>query len=57
MDFGDFFWLMIWSFFFVCYLMILFQIASVISSVIKSSADGGRRSGLLPWSLFPSSAR
>ncbi len=26
MDFGDFFWLMIWSFFFVCYLMILFQI-------------------------------
>ena len=26
MDFGDFFWLMIWSFVFVCYLMILFQI-------------------------------
>ena len=26
MDFGDFFWLLIWSFFFVCYLMILFQI-------------------------------
>jgi hypothetical protein len=23
---GDFFWLLIWSFFFVCYLMILFQI-------------------------------
>jgi hypothetical protein len=26
MDFGDFFWLLIWSFFFVMYLMILFQI-------------------------------
>jgi Short C-terminal domain/Phospholipase_D-nuclease N-terminal len=26
MSFGDFFWLLIWSFFFVCYLMILFQI-------------------------------
>jgi type VI protein secretion system component VasK len=26
MDFGDFFWLLVWSFFFVCYLMILFQI-------------------------------
>jgi type VI protein secretion system component VasK len=26
MDFGDFFWLLIWSFFLVCYLMILFQI-------------------------------
>ena len=26
MDFGDFLWLLIWSFFFVCYLMILFQI-------------------------------
>jgi type VI protein secretion system component VasK len=26
MDFGDFFWLLIWSFFIVCYLMILFQI-------------------------------
>ena len=26
MDFGDFFWLLVWSFVFVCYLMILFQI-------------------------------
>jgi hypothetical protein len=26
MDFGDFFWLLIWSFVFVFYLMILFQI-------------------------------
>ena len=26
MNFGDFFWLLIWSFFFVVYLMILFQI-------------------------------
>jgi predicted ferric reductase len=26
MDFGDFFWLLIWSFFFVFYLMILFHI-------------------------------
>ena len=26
MSFGDFFWLLIWSFFFVFYLMILFQI-------------------------------
>jgi predicted ferric reductase len=26
MDFGDFFWLLIWSFFFVMYLMILFHI-------------------------------
>jgi hypothetical protein len=25
-DFGDFFWLLVWSFFFVFYLMILFQI-------------------------------
>jgi len=56
MDFGDFFWLLIWSFFFICYLMILFQI---IGDLVrdKSSADGGRRSGLLPWLLFPSSAR
>jgi Phospholipase_D-nuclease N-terminal len=28
MDFGDFFWLLIWSFFFVFYLMILFRIIS-----------------------------
>lgn len=26
MDFGDFFWLLVWSFFIVCYLMILFRI-------------------------------
>ena len=26
MDFSDFFWLLIWSFFFVCYLIVLFQI-------------------------------
>jgi predicted ferric reductase len=26
MDFGDFFWLLVWSFFFVMYLMILFHI-------------------------------
>jgi predicted ferric reductase len=26
MDFGDFFWLLVWSFFFVFYLMILFHI-------------------------------
>jgi type VI protein secretion system component VasK len=26
MDFSDWFWLLIWSFFFVCYLMVLFQI-------------------------------
>ena len=26
MNFGDFIWLLIWSFFIVCYLMILFQI-------------------------------
>ena len=26
MDFGDFLWLLIWSFFFVCFLMLLFQI-------------------------------
>jgi hypothetical protein len=26
MNFSDFFWLLIWSFFFVCYLMVLFQI-------------------------------
>lgn len=26
MDFWDFFWLLIWSFFFVAYLMVLFQI-------------------------------
>ena len=26
MNFSDFFWLLIWSFFFVCYLLVLFQI-------------------------------
>jgi type VI protein secretion system component VasK len=26
MNFSDFFWLLIWSFFLVCYLMVLFQI-------------------------------
>jgi type VI protein secretion system component VasK len=26
MDFWDFFWLLVWSFFFVCYLMVLFQV-------------------------------
>lgn len=26
MDFWDFFWLMVWSFFFVMYLMVLFQV-------------------------------
>jgi type VI protein secretion system component VasK len=26
MDFGDFLWLLIWSFFFVCFLMVLFHI-------------------------------
>jgi hypothetical protein len=26
MDFWDFFWLLVWTFFFVCYLMVLFQI-------------------------------
>ena len=26
MDFGDFLWLLIWSFLFVCFLMVLFQI-------------------------------
>ena len=26
MDFWDFFWLLVWSFFFVAYLMILFQV-------------------------------
>jgi hypothetical protein len=26
MDFSDFFWLLVWSFFFVCYLIVLFQI-------------------------------
>jgi hypothetical protein len=28
MNFWDFFWLLVWSFFFVCYLMVLFQIIS-----------------------------
>jgi hypothetical protein len=26
MDFWDFFWLLVWTFFFVCYLMVLFQV-------------------------------
>ncbi|MFL6065980.1 MAG: SHOCT domain-containing protein [Friedmanniella sp.] len=26
MDFSDFFWLLVWSFFFVAYLMVLFQV-------------------------------
>ena len=26
MNFWDFFWLMVWSFFIICYLMVLFQI-------------------------------
>ena len=28
MDFWDFFWLLVWTFFFVCYLMVLFQVIS-----------------------------
>ena len=26
MDFWDFFWLLVWSFFFICYLMVLFHV-------------------------------
>ncbi len=38
MDFWDFFWLLVWSFFFVAYLMVLFQIAA---DVIRDDNLGG----------------
>jgi len=44
MNFWDFVWLLIWSFFFVMYLMVLFQI---IGDLFRDprSADSPRRSG------------
>ena len=43
MDFWDFFWLLVWSFF-LCYLMVLFQ---VIADLFRDgiSAGGGRLCG------------
>ena len=38
MDFWGFFWLMIWSFFFICYLMVLFQ---VIMDVFRDDESSG----------------
>jgi len=38
MDFWGFFWLMIWSFFFICYLMVLFQ---VIIDVFRDDETSG----------------
>jgi Short C-terminal domain/Phospholipase_D-nuclease N-terminal len=38
MDFWDFFWLLVWSFFFVMYLMVLFQI---IADLFRDPEVGG----------------
>jgi len=43
-SFWDFFWLLVWTFFFVMYLIILFQIIGDYSET-RISAVGGRRSG------------
>lgn len=37
MDFSDFFWLLVWSFFFVAYLMVLFQI---LGDLFRSDMSG-----------------
>ena len=47
MDFSDFFWLLIWSFFFVCYLMVLFQ---VIGDLFRDKELSGWWKAL--WIIF-----
>jgi len=50
--FWDFFWLMLWGFFFVAYLMVLFQI---IVDIFRDPALGGwaRAGWLIALLLFP----
>ena len=57
MDFWSFFWLLVWSFFFVAYLMMLFQI---FGDLFRDESLGGVRQGvvgrrphLLPADLRP----
>jgi len=47
MDFWDFFWLLVWSFFFVCYLMVLFQ---VIADLFRDKELSGWWKAL--WIIF-----
>jgi type VI protein secretion system component VasK len=47
MDFWDFFWLLVWSFFFVCYLMVLFQ---VIGDLFRDKELSGWWKAL--WIIF-----
>jgi hypothetical protein len=47
MDFWDFFWLLVWSFFFVCYLMVLFQ---VIADLFRDRELSGWWKAL--WIIF-----
>ena len=47
MDFWDFFWLLVWSFFFVCYLMVLFQ---VIADLFRDKDLSGWWKAL--WIIF-----
>ena len=47
MDFWDFFWLLVWSFFFVCYLMVLFQ---VIADLFRDKELSGWWKAL--WVIF-----
>ena len=47
MDFSDFFWLLVWSFFFVCYLMVLFH---VIADLFRDRELSGWWKAL--WIIF-----
>jgi type VI protein secretion system component VasK len=47
MDFWDFFWLLVWTFFFVCYLMVLFQ---VIGDLFRDKELSGWWKAL--WIIF-----
>jgi hypothetical protein len=38
MGFWDFFWLMVWGFFFICYLMVIFQ---VVVDIVRDRALNG----------------
>jgi type VI protein secretion system component VasK len=47
MDFWDFFWLLVWSFFFICYLMVLFH---VIADLFRDKDLSGWWKAL--WIIF-----
>ena len=53
MNFWDFFWLMLWSFFIICYLMVLFQI--LLDVIRDDELSGLGKAGwvialiILPW--------